>query len=100
MALTVGTGRRRPPVLIEVFTRENCGLCEEAERIVAAEGRGCAIRLTDIDEDPELQAAYHVRVPVVEIDGQEVAEGRVEAGVVRDAVRRARRGRWAGWRRA
>lgn len=100
MALTVGTGRRRRRVVIEVFTREGCGLCEEAEELVAIEGRGCQIRLTDIDEDEELQRRYNARVPVVEIDGREVAEGRLEPGVVRDAVRRARRGRWADWRRA
>lgn len=100
MAVTLGTGRRRRRVLVEVYTRENCGLCEEAEDRVAAEAQGARVRMIDIDEDPDLQARYNVRVPVVVVDGREVAEGRVEEGVVRRAIRRARKGRWSEWRRA
>lgn len=100
MAVTLGTGRRRRRVVVEVFTREDCGLCEEAEDRVAIEAGGAHVRHIDIDEDPELQARYNIRVPVVVVDGREVAEGRVEEGVVRQAVRRARKGRWSEWRRA
>lgn len=100
MAVTLGTGRRRHRVVVEVFTREDCGLCEEAEDRVAVEAGNAHVRHIDIDEDPELQARYNVRVPVVVVDGREVAEGRLEEGVVRKAVRRARQGRWSEWRRA
>lgn len=76
--------------LVEVYTREDCGLCDRAERIVADEaGSDAEIRLIDIDEDPALQRRYNIRVPVVVVDGVEVAEGRVEPGTIRDAVRRA-----------
>lgn len=90
MTLTLG---RRRKVLVEVFTRQGCGLCEAAEDLVAAEARGQRIRFTDVDDDPDLQARYHVRVPVVEVDGREVADGGLAPGVVHRAVRRARRGR-------
>lgn len=93
MALIVSTGRRRRPVTVEVYTREGCGLCAQAERLVAAEAGAAAVRLIDIDEDDELLARYHVRVPVVVVNGREVAEGHVRPGVVWRAVRRARRGR-------
>lgn len=100
MAVTLGTGRRRRRVVVELYTREDCGLCEEAEGLVATEARDAHVRYIDIDQDPDLQARYNIRVPVVVVDGREVAEGRVSEGTVRDAIRRARRGRWSEWRRA
>lgn len=99
MAVTVGRGRRRR-VVVEVYTREDCSLCDEAEQLVAAEARGCQVRRIDIDSDPELQARYGPRVPVITVEGREVAEGRIEPGTVRQAVRRARSARWGEWRRA
>lgn len=78
------------PVVVEVFTRDGCGLCEQVERLVAHEARGAHVRTVDIDEDPDLQRRYTDRVPVVAVNGQEVAEGRVPAGAVRRAVRSAR----------
>lgn len=73
-----------------LFTRDGCGLCREAERIVAREARGHAIEIVDVDTDPALQRAYNIRVPVVAVDGVEVAEGRVAPGVVRTALRAPR----------
>ncbi|MEX1178705.1 MAG: glutaredoxin family protein [Nitriliruptor sp.] len=73
-----------------VYTRAGCGLCRRAEQLVAREARRCEIRHVDIDSDPELQARYTVRVPVVTVDGQEVAELEVAPGEVRQAVVRAR----------
>jgi glutaredoxin len=73
-----------------VYTRDGCGLCREAERLVATEARGHDVRRVDIDDDPALQRAYNVRVPVVEVDGVEVAEGRLPPGAVRTALRARR----------
>jgi glutaredoxin len=90
-------GRSRGPVLVEVFTRQSCGLCEHAEAQAAREAGGEDLRLVDVDADPDLQRRYHVRVPVVAVDGDEVAEGHLQPGAVRKAVRRARRRRrWQG----
>lgn len=101
MALSIGWSGWSHRPRIDVYTRERCGLCRKAEELVAEEaGRRADVRHIDIDEDPELQRRYHVRVPVVVVDGREVAEGRIEPGAVAGAVRRARRGRWAQWRRA
>lgn len=82
----------RSTPLVEVYTREDCGLCERAERLVAEEGGRADVRLVDIDEDPELQRRYNIRVPVVVVDGEEVAEGRIEPGTIAAAVERAREG--------
>lgn len=100
MALSIGTGRRRQRSTIEVFTRRNCGLCATAEELVRAEAGNAEVRFVDIDTDDDLVRRYHIRVPVVAVDGREVAEGRVEPGEVRAALKRARKGRWADWRRA
>ena len=81
-------GRGREVV---VYTRAGCGLCRRAEELVAREARGAAIAHVDVDGDPELQTRYGVRVPVVTVDGEEVAELEVAPGEVRAAVSRARR---------
>ena len=86
----------RPRVV--VYTRQGCGLCATAERLVAHEARGADVARVDVDQDPQLQRRYHVRVPVVEVDGREVAETVVERGQVRAAVRAARRRGRRSWR--
>lgn len=82
--------RRRPEVV--VYTRERCGLCRTAEAVVAREvGRRAHVVHVDVDTDDDLIRRYGVRVPVVVVDGHEVAELEVPRGVVRRAVRAARR---------
>lgn len=78
-------GRRRK---ITVYTRQSCGLCRRAEELVAREARRHEVELVDVDRDPELQRRYNLRVPVVAVDGVEVAELVVEPGQVRAALRR------------
>ncbi len=84
----IGRGHR-PRVV--VYTRQGCGLCEAAERQVVAEAGRADVELVDVDADPELQRRYHVRVPVIAVDGVEVAEVQVAPGTIRAAVRAARR---------
>jgi thioredoxin-like negative regulator of GroEL len=81
---------------VVVYTRQRCGLCRRAEAIVAREARRADVHHVDVDGDPELVAAYGVRVPVVTVDGREVAEFELAPGVVRAAVRAARRSRRFG----
>lgn len=81
--------RLRPEVV--VYTRVGCGLCRRAEELAAREGARASVRHVDVDSDPALAQRYGVRVPVVCVDGVEVAELEVAPGQVRRAVRRARR---------
>lgn len=85
--------RDRREVVVVVHTRRGCGLCRTAEALVAREARGAVIRHVDVDDLPATQERYGVRVPVVEVDGVEVAELEVRPGTVRRAVRAAARGR-------
>jgi glutaredoxin len=80
----------RRTIEVVVYTRAGCGLCRSAERLVEAEARRAEVRIVDVDRDETLQRRYHVRVPVVTVDGVEVAEGRLVPGRVARALRRAR----------
>lgn len=82
---------RRPTIV--VHTRAGCGLCARAEDLARREGRRADVRFVDVDSDEELVRRHGVRVPVVEVDGQEIAAYEVHPGDIRRALRRARRSR-------
>jgi len=84
--------RRRP--LVTIYTRQRCGLCRQAEDVVdRVAGRRADIVVVDIDADPAITDHYTVRVPVVAIDGREVAEFQVDPRDLRRRLRAARRHR-------
>jgi glutaredoxin len=80
---------------VVVYTRARCGLCHRAEALVAREARRAEVRFVDVDTDDDLVTRFGVRVPVVVVDGVEVAELEVAPGQVRRSVRAARRARRA-----
>lgn len=80
--------RRGPRREVVVYTRAGCGLCAAAEQLVAREARGHDVRHVDVDGDEQLQRRYGVRVPVITVDGVEVAELQVSPGEVRAGLRR------------
>lgn len=85
------------PREVVVYTRRNCGLCRQAEELVGdLAPRSVDVRLVDVDEDHNLLRRYHLRVPVIEVDGVEVAAAPVDPSAVRRALRGGR-GRWFGW---
>jgi glutaredoxin-like protein DUF836 len=62
---------------IVVYSRPGCHLCEEAlAAIVALHGEGYrfALREVDIESDELLLGRHLERIPVVEVDGEEVSE--------------------------
>lgn len=82
---------RRPRPVVTVYTRRGCHLCEAAEAAVRRLARRRAdVVLVDVDADPALAARYTVRVPVVAVDGVEVAELEVDPATVRAALAVAR----------
>jgi glutaredoxin len=83
--------RRRRPVRITLYTRSGCGLCRQAEALVAREAGGAEVDLVDVDVDDDLVRRYGVRVPVLVLDGTEVAAYELRRGQVRRLVRAARR---------
>jgi glutaredoxin len=62
-----------PAPRLRLLTRSGCHLCEIAAETVAriAGEVGVEADTVDVDADPELQAEYGDRVPVVLLDGRE-----------------------------
>src|SRR5205823_20117 len=65
---------------VQLLSRAGCGLCDEA----AAElhSRGLAFEVVDIDADAGLHSSYNEAVPVILVDGREVARAPIEAGAL------------------
>jgi hypothetical protein len=67
---------------VVLYGREGCCLCDEArealERIDSRHPGTFAVRERDIDADDRLLRLYLERIPVVEIDGVEAFELKVD----------------------
>lgn len=63
------------------YTRAGCLLCEEFEMLLQPilDRQGIHFCRMDIDSSPDLKERFGSRVPVLEINGKVVAEGRVSA---------------------
>lgn len=73
---------------ITLYTRTGCHLCEAAEAVIrSVAGDTADVRLVDIDAEPALTDRYTVRVPVVEVDGVEIAEFEVDPRQLAAALR-------------
>lgn len=75
-----------PSHRVVVYSRADCHLCERARETVDAVTGGredVAVETVDIDADPDLQATYGDRVPVVAVDGETAFEVRVDADDLR-----------------
>jgi hypothetical protein len=76
------------------LTRQGCGLCAEALPRFESVMRWLPLDLevVDIGSDPELEARYHLRIPVVlDRNGRVLAEGQISrcaavAAVLRGAI--------------
>jgi hypothetical protein len=61
---------------VVLFSRARCHLCDVArEAILAQRGRfSFGFEEVDVEGDDDLELEYGIRVPVVEIDGEEAFE--------------------------
>ena len=69
------------PTLI-LYTKPDCGLCDEAHDAIERVRAQLAfdLRVVDISADPALVARYGQRIPVVLVDGEEAFEFHVDEG--------------------
>ena len=78
--------------VVTLYTRPECHLCDEA-RAVILELRDSAgpfeLREVNIETDPELHRRFLERIPVVEVDGERVAELHLDAPTLRRVLARA-----------
>ena len=77
---------------VVLYGRHDCCLCDEARDQIerARLSRSFALRVVDVDDDPELVARYGEEVPVVEVDGRKAFKYRVSAQELLRRLDRAR----------
>jgi glutaredoxin len=76
---------------VVLYTKMDCGLCEDAEAMLRRARRriGFDLERVYIDNDKELGQLYGDRVPVVTVDGKEVASAPVDEASLMAALSQA-----------
>ncbi|MEH7178907.1 glutaredoxin family protein [Neobacillus vireti] len=67
-----------PETIITLYTRKRCSLCEKAKQAILElkeEKWEFTLEEKDIDESDELTELYGIMIPVVHINGEEIAFG-------------------------
>ena len=69
---------------VTLYGKPGCHLCDEARAVVERVRADHPFQLTEVDVtlDPELHRAYGERIPVLELDGEELFEFHVEEAVL------------------
>ena len=70
-----------PPVVsVTLYSKPDCHLCESVEQVIEAVGkrRRFDLVIVDIRTNPEAFAKYEFEIPVVVVDGKEVARHRMD----------------------
>jgi len=65
--------------VVTLYGKPGCHLCDEARRALA----GFDVREVDVSIDPGLHARYGERIPVVEVEGEEVCHYVVDLQAVK-----------------
>jgi glutaredoxin len=75
---------------VEIYSRPRCHLCDEAKEIIERVQRrtGFALRIINIESDPELEKEYGEQIPVVFIEGQKAFKYHVDEVEFEKKVRR------------
>jgi glutaredoxin len=62
--------------VLTLYGKPGCHLCEDARSVVHAASAGRDVDLVEIDVslDPDLHRRYGERIPVLELDGEELFE--------------------------
>ncbi|MDO8433894.1 MAG: glutaredoxin family protein [Candidatus Binatus sp.] len=79
---------------LTLYTRRDCELCHEMERVIAAEMPKFAARISriEIDGDAELEARYGIEVPVLLVNDRKAFKYRCTAKELRQRLLREVRG--------
>jgi glutaredoxin len=76
--------------VVTLYGKPGCCLCDDARAAVdtVRRERGFDLHEVDVSLDPGLHREYGERIPVVEVDGREAFELRVEADELRRLLSR------------
>jgi glutaredoxin len=74
---------------VTLYSRPGCGLCDEARAVILAvrERIPFDVQEVDVSTDDRLEREYGIRIPVVEVDGEELFEIAVDERALEAAVR-------------
>jgi hypothetical protein len=63
-----------------LYSREGCGLCEEMLHALGpwVVARGATVEVRDVDDDPLARRRWGLKIPVLLLDGETVASGRLD----------------------
>jgi glutaredoxin len=80
---------------LTLYTRRGCFLCDKMKAVVRAVAADVPLRLeeVDIDTSQELAARYGHDIPVLLVEGEEIARHRVTTDDLRTLLGRRRAGR-------
>ncbi|MFZ5469199.1 MAG: glutaredoxin family protein [Myxococcota bacterium] len=75
---------------VEIYSKPNCPLCDEAKEVLEKVQRRVPFRLREIDieSDPVLYEAFKYDIPVVFVDGRKAFKHRVDAEALEARLRR------------
>jgi hypothetical protein len=75
-------------MLVRLYSRPGCHLCDVARDVIMAEGARTSFTFEDVsvEGDDALELEYGIRIPVVTIDGDERFEIEVDAARFAAAV--------------
>jgi glutaredoxin len=76
-------------MIVTLYGRAGCSLCEKARRVLEHLRGEADFQVVEVDiaRDPDLLARYGEHIPVVLVDGVEVARGAVALPALRRALR-------------
>ena len=77
---------------VVLYTKEGCHLCEVARQAIEPlrEEFGFTFRVVSLESDPALRKRYALAIPVILLDGREVARHRVDPARFRRKLEKAR----------
>jgi glutaredoxin len=78
------------PRQVVLYTRPGCHLCDDAREVLRTARRRTPfdLREVDIETSDDLLAEYGLRIPVIEVDGEEAFEVTVDPGRLEAVLRR------------
>lgn len=75
-------------IKLTLFTKENCGLCEEAKDAIRLVQSEYEIEINEIDiySDDALLEEFQLMIPVIQMNGETVAYGKIHKIDILNAI--------------
>lgn len=82
------SGGSNSPPRVTLYSKAECGLCDEAEEVLRKLQREIpfSLEVVDIESDEALFDRYWLRIPVVAVEGEDVAEAPLDVDRLRAAL--------------